>query len=138
VTSRATANTLRYGISKSEILRGHEAFGTVIHGSQSVQSRYIRCYYRIEEQIPPYACMVGFAVRKAGNAVRRNRARRLMRETWRCRKGQLNQLCEEQRIRILTVFILDMRRVPGKLGFIDVDAQMEQLLLDVRRIAERS
>jgi ribonuclease P protein component len=138
VTSHATDKTLHNGISKSEILRGHEAFGTIITGSQRVQSRFIRCYYRIEEQIPPYASTVGFAVRKAGNAVRRNRARRLMRESWRCRKHRLTQLCEAQQLRVSAVFLLDMRRVSGRLGFLDVDGQMEQLILDLGRIAERT
>lgn len=82
--------------------------------------------------------MVGFAVRKAGGAVYRNRARRLMRESWRCKKLELAQLCENRLLRMHIVFVLDVPRVGGKLLYGDADAHMKDLLFDLIRMAETS
>jgi len=50
---------------------------------------------------------VGFAVKKPGTAVRRNRIRRLLREAYRQQKLPLLNSCEEKRVRLKCVFLLD-------------------------------
>ncbi len=78
--------------------------------------------------------MVGFAVRKAGNAVKRNHARRLLKECWRTRKQKLLELCRDRCLQIRCVFIIDMPRVRGSLSFIDIDSQLCQIVPELENI----
>ncbi len=138
VTSQDTVKPVRCGISKSEILRGHEAFGKVISASHRLQVRYLRCFYRIDKQIPPYTCMVGFAVKKAGSSVLRNRARRLLKESWRLRKQRLDELCREHEHQLRCVFIIDIPRVREALNFEHVDTLLMQIVPELENISEQA
>lgn len=128
VTSRSTDKPRNSGLSKSHILRGYRAFGRVLSRGRFVQSGYIRCYYAVQREIPPYTCTVGFAVRKAPSAVFRNRARRLMRETYRQRHHSVESQCERQECSLRLVFLLDSRSAPGRLDHAEADASMEILI----------
>jgi ribonuclease P protein component len=116
------------GLSKSQILRGYRAFGDVLSHRRYVQSGYIRCYFDKQREVPPYMCTVGFAVRKAPSAVVRNRARRLMRESFRHRQHAVNTLCTKEEFAISCIFLLDARRIKGVLSFQYVDASVNDLL----------
>ncbi|PLX23740.1 MAG: hypothetical protein C0600_14230 [Ignavibacteria bacterium] len=134
VTSRSTDKSRSNGLSKLQILRGYRAFGRVLSRGRFVQSGYIRCYYELHREIPPYQCTVGFAVRKAPSAVFRNRARRLMRECYRERRHTLTSICEERAFSLSLVFLLDSRRVRERLDFDAADASMKSLITDLQNI----
>ena len=128
VTSPSTDNPVRNRVSKNEILRGYRAFGHVLSRGTYVKHRGIRLYCDIKREIPPYQCTVGFAVRKAENAVHRNRIRRLLRESYRQRKHGLIQQCLEQRMQLRCVFLFDARNLDSTLSFQRVDASVASLL----------
>jgi len=71
--------------------------------------------------------MVGFAVKKPGSAVRRNRLRRLLRESYRQRKNALTAWSNEQQLQIRCVFIIDAQKAPDT-TFASVDAAMAHIL----------
>jgi ribonuclease P protein component len=138
VTSQDIDRPLHCRISKSEILRGHDAFGNVISASNRLQVRFLRCFYRIEKQIPPYTCMVGFAVKKAGSSVLRNRARRMLRESWRIRKHRFVALCLQKEVQLRCVFIIDLTRAIEDFDFNLVDSLIDKILPQLETFVERS
>lgn len=99
--SRNTADTPhRFTLPKSEILRGIRAFGNVFSAQKYVQSRGVRCHYRIAEGIPPDQFRVGFAVRGTRSAVTRNKFKRILRESFRLEKARLAECCLKHNIRL--------------------------------------
>lgn len=131
VTSRNTDKPVHNRLSKSEILRGYRAFGRVLSRRAYVKYERIRFYYDIKREIPPYQCMVGFAVRKAENAVQRNRLRRLLRESFRCRAHELREYCLVHQLQMHIVLLIDAQDLPGPVSFDHVDNSMIQLLESV-------
>ena len=66
---------------KRERLRGREAFRRVYEQGAAYRGQYM---ILLVVQRPEFDCQVGFVTsRKVGNAVKRNRARRLLRESYR-------------------------------------------------------
>ncbi len=128
VTSPSTDKPVTNRLSKKEILRGYRAFGHVLSRGIYVQHRSIRFYYDIKREIPPYHGMVGFAVRKARNAVQRNCVRRLMRESFRQRKHELWEFCRAQKCQIHCVLLIDPKRIQEPVTFELVDASVAALL----------
>ncbi|MDT8322726.1 MAG: ribonuclease P protein component [Bacteroidota bacterium] len=128
VTNRSIDNTPRHRLSKSEILRGYRAFGRVLSRGRYVQSGNVRCYFDIKREIPPYQCTVGFAVRKARSSVQRNRVRRLLRESFRQRQSDLRFLCQQQKITLRCVFLLNAQKTGRHLAFAEVDEAMRNIL----------
>lgn len=96
-----------------------------------VRHEKIRFYYDIKREIPPYQCMVGFAVRKAGNAVQRNRLRRLLRESFRRRAHELREYCLVYQLQIHIVLLIDAQNLPAPVSFEHVDNSMIKLLESV-------
>lgn len=74
--------------------------------------------------------MVGFAVKKPGSAVRRNRLRRLLRESYRQRKAELAAWSSVQRLQIRCVFLVDAQRI-SQPTFSSVDAAMARIIEDL-------
>jgi hypothetical protein len=75
--------------------------------------------------------MVGFAVKKAGNSVRRNRGRRFMKESWRVRRTQLLDHCLTRELRVRCVLLLDMTKLSTPLHFNDVDEQIHFIISEL-------
>ncbi|MBE0645012.1 MAG: ribonuclease P protein component [Bacteroidetes bacterium] len=128
MTSPSTDKPVRNRLSKKEILRGYRAFGHVLSRGIYVQHRSIRFYYDIKREIPPYHGMVGFAVKKPGNAVLRNSFRRLMRESFRQRKHELWEYCQQQHCQLRCVMLVDPGRMKEPVSFDMIDASVAALL----------
>ncbi|MBI5646159.1 MAG: ribonuclease P protein component [Ignavibacteriae bacterium] len=128
--------TRAFRLPKSEILRGRRAFSDIIAQHALVQTAELRCYYTLSSQIPPCVCTVGFAVKRASDSVRRNTAKRLLRETWRLNRQSLVDTCTHYNIGFRCVFLY----IPGAepLSFARATMNMIDILQEVRqRITER-
>lgn len=66
-------------VLKKEVLRGSKNFSAVYKKGKSVGDRYVVVFYKRNGL--PYNRTAFLASRKVGNAVARNRARRLMKES---------------------------------------------------------
>ena len=66
---------------KKDILRKKEDFDAIYKAGRSVPDRYIVLFYR--ENDLPYNRTAFLASKKVGNSVQRNRAKRLMKESFR-------------------------------------------------------
>ncbi len=66
---------------KKDILRKKEDFNAIYKAGRSVPDRYIVLFYR--ENDLPYNRTAFLASKKVGNSVQRNRAKRLMKESYR-------------------------------------------------------
>lgn len=73
---------------KKEVLRGAENFNKVYKKGKSVGDRYVVIFYK--KNGLPYNRIAFLASKKVGNSVARNRAARLMRESYRQIKDNLN------------------------------------------------
>lgn len=72
---------------KPNILRNQKDFNTLYNKGKSVGGRYVVLFYRKNGK--SYTRKAFLASKKVGNAVRRNRARRLMKESYRLIEGNL-------------------------------------------------
>lgn len=66
---------------KKNVLRRKSDFSTIYNRGKSVGDRYVVLFYRKNHL--PYNRMAFLASKKVGNSVKRNRARRLMKESFR-------------------------------------------------------
>lgn len=66
---------------KKDVLRKKTDFSAIYHGGKSVGDRYVVLFYRKNHL--PYNRTGFLASKKVGNSVKRNRARRLMKESYR-------------------------------------------------------
>jgi ribonuclease P protein component len=66
---------------KKNVLRRKSDFSTIYNKGKSVGDRYVVLFYRKNNL--PYNRIAYLASKKVGNAVKRNRARRLMKESFR-------------------------------------------------------
>ncbi len=66
---------------KKEVLRKKDDFNAIYKAGKSVPDRYIVLFYK--ENDLPYSRTAFLASKKVGNSVQRNRAKRLMKESYR-------------------------------------------------------
>lgn len=66
-------------MQKKEVLRGQRTFNNIYKRGKSVGDRYVVVFYKKSNL--PYNRIAFLASKKVGNAVARNRARRLMKES---------------------------------------------------------
>lgn len=81
---------MRHTLRKHEILRGYGSFGRLYKEGKPLKSGCLRCSVVISPasaSAPPHL-KIGFSIRAAG-AVRRNRLRRLVKESTRLNKAPL-------------------------------------------------
>ena len=66
---------------KKEVLRKKDDFNAVYKAGKSVPDRYIVLFYKKNDL--PYSRTAFLASKKVGNSIQRNRAKRLMKESYR-------------------------------------------------------
>ncbi len=96
-----------FGLSKSERIKEKKQFNLVYTSGKTVLSKnsLIKLTYRFDEQSEFFDVKAAFAVSKrAGNAVWRNRVKRLLRESFRLNKIDLLKHCEKNNLSLLMVF----------------------------------
>jgi ribonuclease P protein component len=126
---------LRFTLSKSEILRGYQSFSRVITSGNSINVHPIRCYYIRSEGQPP-TILAGFSVsRNIRSAVDRNRAKRLMRESYRLNKSRLARGSETNPPSLAVVFMYTASApmAKGRVSFEAVNDAMKKL---IKRLSE--
>lgn len=74
---------------KKEILRRNGDFSSIYKKGKSVGDRFVVVFYRKNNL--PYTRIAFLASKKVGNSVERNRARRLMKESYRILKGEIRE-----------------------------------------------
>lgn len=83
---------LDYSLSRSQILRGRKNFQRLFEKSTAYHAHTVSFRFRVYGD-PEEKCMTGFIVKKKlGNAVQRNRVKRLMKETYRLNQHILNDV----------------------------------------------
>jgi ribonuclease P protein component, eubacterial len=73
---------------KKEILRKKSDFDAIYRAGESVPDRYVVLFYRKNDL--PYTRTAFLASKKVGNSVQRNRAKRLMRESYRLNEDRFS------------------------------------------------
>ncbi len=141
VRSRTGFNPpLRFTLSKSEILRGYKSFTRVITSGDSISAPPLRCHFSCTGSIPG-RILVGFSVsRSFKRAIDRNKAKRLMRESYRLSKPQLKSWAVLKKQSLDIVFIyLGSRTTPVAVGSFDaVYAAMRRLFTTISTREEDS
>ncbi|HEY6952508.1 MAG TPA: ribonuclease P protein component [Bacteroidota bacterium] len=126
---------MRLRLSKSEILRGHESFTRVITTGHSISAPPVRCYYIRREGTPP-RILAGFSVsRNIRRAVDRNKAKRLMRESFRLNKYAMQQQSKENNVSLDIVFMYSGSRsaLVGKVALKNVEEAVRKLTLMISK-----
>ena len=72
---------------KKEVLRKKDDFNAIYKAGESVPDRYIVLFFRKNDL--PYNRTAFLASKKVGNSVQRNRAKRLMKESYRLHREEL-------------------------------------------------
>lgn len=104
-------------LPKKEIIRNTKIFQEVIREGMRCGGRYLMLYYQESDQR-----QVGFAVpKRLGKAVRRNRVKRLMRETYRMHRNELG--------RFRVVILAKEEAKDARLG--DLEKDIERFIRDV-------
>ena len=123
-TDKPRRNTLR----KTEILRGYGTYRRVLSNGKRLDSSGVRCYYVLNDAIPPGSVRVGFAVRGAKKAVGRNKIKRYLREAYRTEKHELHDICLDASIALECVFIASVQHIPAPGGFNEYKRAMQTLI----------
>lgn len=120
----------RSTLRKTEILHGYRSFTTVIASGKTLVVRPVRLFYVVEESASP-GVQIGFAVsRSIRGSVRRNRIKRLLRESYRLQKQPLIHALQN-RGRAISSVLMYVGPNPEKASLLrldDVRTQVGELL----------
>ncbi|HVO74693.1 MAG TPA: ribonuclease P protein component [Ignavibacteriaceae bacterium] len=97
----------RFGLSRYERIKSKKDFEKIFSEGEILFSsdKKIRALYIIEQKPPAAGIKIGTAVKKQyGNAVWRNRIKRLLKESFRLNKDGLVSSCTEKNILIKIIF----------------------------------
>ena len=97
----------RFGLSKKERIKSKKEFDLVYTAGEHLisPSQKLKALYIIDRNSDSAGVKTAYAVsRKAGNAVWRNRVKRLLREAFRLNKEQIVNECSNKMIKLLVVF----------------------------------
>lgn len=120
-------------LPRSRILRGRQNFDRLFSRHAQVErASAIQFRYRIYED-PDEGCLIGFIVKKKlGTAVKRNRAKRRMRESWRLNQHLLDDLFETKTFGFHGVFMAASTDTPWQ----TLSAEMVRLIERIRPTLE--
>ena len=97
----------KFSLSKGERVKHKKDFqkiysiGKILYSSQN----RLKVNYYLESSVNDFGIKAAFVVsKKAGNAVWRNRVKRLMREAYRNNKSTLTELCSSKKLQLLLSF----------------------------------
>ncbi len=96
-----------YSLSKKERIKERKIFALVFNQGKTVfsENRIIKAQYLIIEDTVKPAVKIGIAVsKKNGNAVWRNRVKRLIRESYRLNKTEIVNICKNNFNSVFIVF----------------------------------
>lgn len=97
----------QFGLSSKERIKSKNEFDAVYSSGQILYSysNKLKAVILIQEETEEAVLKTAFAVsRKSGNAVWRNRVKRLLRESFRKNKHELKSIVELKKIKLLVVF----------------------------------
>jgi ribonuclease P protein component len=97
----------QFGLSKREKLKSKKEFDLVYSTGEFLisPSQRLKALFLIDRTSGSAGVKTAYAVsRKAGNAVWRNRIKRLLRESYRLNKKPIKETCESKMIHLLLVF----------------------------------
>lgn len=90
------ASSRRFTLPKSRILRGRRNFQNLFSDSSLIQSPTVNLRYTTFTTSNPEDFKIGFITpKKTGNAIKRNHAKRLMRESFRLNQHQIIDTVKE-------------------------------------------
>ncbi|MCX7983870.1 MAG: ribonuclease P protein component [Bacteroidetes bacterium] len=119
----------RNTLPKKEILRGHNAFLTILSTGKVFDGNILRAYVVIDKRDTP-DLKVGFAIsRSIRKACERNRAKRLLRESYRQTKHRLYEALVVCRMRCALLFLLRAQRSSSvrRMRFSDIQNDMSKI-----------
>lgn len=97
----------RFGLSKNERMRSHKDIQKIYSFGKTISSsdKKLKATFFIQQEQPEGGVKLMAAVsKKSGNAVWRNRIKRLIKESFRMNKKELTEKCFEKKIRLYIVF----------------------------------
>jgi ribonuclease P protein component len=97
----------QFGLSKKEKIKSKKEFDLVYSTGEFFlsPSQKLKALFLIDRTSGSAGVKTAYAVsRKAGNAVWRNRIKRLLRESYRLNKKPITEICESKMIHLLLVF----------------------------------
>lgn len=97
----------QFSLSKNERVKLKRDFQKIYSQGNLLLSSQgkIKVNYYIESSVNDGGIKAAFVVsKKAGNAVWRNRVKRIFREAYRCNKGSLNEICCSKNLLLLLSF----------------------------------
>jgi ribonuclease P protein component len=95
------------GISKAERIKSKKDFEALFSSGKIINSpgRKIKAFYIFEEETGfPFVKVAAAVSKKAGGAVWRNRVRRLIKESFRLNKEELNEECRNKNKKVKIIF----------------------------------
>jgi ribonuclease P protein component len=126
-----------YTLRKNEILRGRKAFLKISSSNNKLFEQNIFCCYEIENtDTTSDKVRVGFIVsKKNGNAVIRNRIKRLMRESYRLSKHIVFNTPTKKKFAVSIIFIYTKNNSTRarNLKLAAVKYEIEQLLIKLQK-----
>lgn len=96
-----------YSLSKKERIKERKIFALVINQGKTIfsENRIIKTQYLVIKDTAKPAVKIGIAVsKKNGNAVWRNRVKRLIRESFRLNKTEIVNICKSNFNSVFIVF----------------------------------
>ena len=117
----------RFTLPKSRILRGKRNFQNLFSGTTLIKSPSVNLRYTTFSS-SEWDFKIGFiSPKKTGNAVQRNNAKRIMRESFRLNQHQINEAVEELGIGLHCVLIARTTNLEFSKVQCDVVTMMEEL-----------
>jgi ribonuclease P protein component len=124
---------VRQTLQKKEILRGYQSFSHVLSGGKPYQHGIVRCFVFLTTKEEP-GVKVGFTlVRGVQSAARRNRVKRLLRESYRRNKQILSETASLLGNELHMVFLV----VPDKKGGTIKSPSYQDIEMGVRALLKQ-